>query len=819
MAKALARAPGTVRSRVRAGSSGAGDHTRDASTPAPGHDFRKIVEALPVAVYTTDPAGRITFYNDAAAALWGRRPEPGTTSFCGSWKLYWPDGTPMPHDECPMALALKQKRPIMGMEAVAERPDGTRVPFLPYPTPLYGASGELIGAVNTLVDITERHRTEERISASEARYRGIFENARVAVWEEDFSGVIDLLDEIRAQGVSDLRSYFRTRADRLAEAIRRVRVNDVNSFAVELFEADGKETLLRSLSDIFLPETEAVFVEELVALWEGHRRFESEAALQTLRGRRLDIIFTIAFGGERCERTLVSILDISERKAAERDLLEERRRLVTLNRVAKSISSDLELQHMVQTVTDAATELSGAKFGAFFYNVLDEQGERYLLYTLCGAPRAAFERFGLPRKTAVFEPTFRGTGILRSDDIRTDPRYGRNPPHHGMPEGHLAVVSYLAVPVVSASGEVHGGLFLGHDQPGVFTAESEELVAGIAAHAAIAIDNSRLLRAAQAEIEQHRRAEQVERRLAAIVESCDDAIISKDLNGVIQTWNRGAERLFGYEPEQVIGKPITILIPEDRQHEEPAILERIRRGERVEHYETVRQRKDGSPLEISLTISPIEDPDGRIIGASKVARDITERRRAEAHKELLLNEMKHRIKNSLATVQALAMQTMRHAPADELAMFVARLHALAGVHELLTFQDWNRARVGEIVRRALRPFEEKHRQHFLIEGPEAASLDATRSVSLSMAVHELATNAVKYGALSNGSGQVHIAWQTAPDDRLKLRWQETGGPPVKPPERKGFGSRLIERALEGELGGARLEFAPEGVTCTLEIAG
>jgi two-component sensor histidine kinase len=257
----------------------------------------------------------------------------------------------------------------------------------------------------------------------------------------------------------------------------------------------------------------------------------------------------------------------------------------------------------------------------------------------------------------------------------------------------------------------------------------------------------------------------------------------------------------------------------DRQDEEPGILARIRRGERIDHYETVRQRKDGSLVEISPTVSPIEDADGRIVGASKVARDITERRRAEAHKDLLLNEMQHRIKNTLAMVQAVAMQTLRGAPGDELAMFVARLHALAGVHELLAYQDADRARVGEIVRRALKPFQEKHQENFLIEGPEAASLDANRSVLLSMAVHELATNAVKYGALSNGSGKVRIAWQLRQARGLKLRWQETGGPPVKPPQRKGFGSRLIENALRGELGSARLEFAPEGVTCTLEIAG
>ena len=148
---------------------------------------------MPAAVYTTDAAGRITFYNEAAAKLWGVRPKLGTTEFCGSWKLYWPDGTPMPHDECPMALALKHQRPIRGMEGIAERPDGTRVPFIPYPTPLFNSTGALIGAVNTLVDITDRHAAESRIRESDARHRtlaAIVESSTDAILTMDLNGVI-----------------------------------------------------------------------------------------------------------------------------------------------------------------------------------------------------------------------------------------------------------------------------------------------------------------------------------------------------------------------------------------------------------------------------------------------------------------------------------------------------------------------------------------------------------------------------------------------------------------------------------------------------
>jgi len=124
--------------------------------------FRELLEALPAAVYTTDAQGRITYYNDAAAAMWGHRPPLGTSEWCGSWKLFWADGTPLPHDQCPMAIALKEDRPVRGMEAIAERPDGSRVSFLPYPTPLHDDAGRLVGAVNMLVDISERKRAEEQ---------------------------------------------------------------------------------------------------------------------------------------------------------------------------------------------------------------------------------------------------------------------------------------------------------------------------------------------------------------------------------------------------------------------------------------------------------------------------------------------------------------------------------------------------------------------------------------------------------------------------------------------------------------------------------
>ena len=188
-------------------------------------------------------------------------------------------------------------------------------------------------------------------------------------------------------------------------------------------------------------------------------------------------------------------------------LRDEARLLETLNHVGQAVAAELDLERVVQIVTDAGTELSGAAFGSFFYNRQDDKGETYWLYTISGVPRSDFAKFPMPRNTAVFAPTFRGEGIVRSADILQDPRYGRNEPYNGMPKGHLPVRSYLAVPVVSRAGEVIGGLFFGHPDPGIFTDRSERLVAGIASQAAIAIDNARLFQAAQQEIAERRRAE------------------------------------------------------------------------------------------------------------------------------------------------------------------------------------------------------------------------------------------------------------------------------------------------------------------------
>ena len=369
-----------------------------------------------------------------------------------------------------------------------------------------------------------------------------------------------------------------------------------------------------------------------------------------------------------------AIFDITERKALEARLLavnetlearvgqvrEEARTLEVLNRTGVAVAAEHDLERLVQLVTDAGVELSHAAFGAFFYNVMKQGCEAYTLYALSGASRSAFERFPMPRNTAIFEPTFRGRGPVRSDDIPSDARYGKSAPYHGMPEGHLPVRSYLAVPVVSRSGEVLGGLFFGHPQPKVFTERAERIVTALASQAAVAIDNALLYQTSQREIAARREAERelqvlnetleqraeerarqltasvmkledTERRFELLVQGVTDyAIYMLDAGGNVVNWNPGAERIKGYASGEVLGRHFSsFYTPEDQAKETPQHALATARSTGKYEAEGWRVRKDGSRFWAGVVINPIKDGNGDLIGFAKITRDLTERRVAD----------------------------------------------------------------------------------------------------------------------------------------------------------------------------------------------
>ena len=281
------------------------------------------------------------------------------------------------------------------------------------------------------------------------------------------------------------------------------------------------EMLGQSLARLFPPEAGGA------AAWEAEFAEARRSGSASAEGWRVrkdgGLIWAIGetswLYDERPDAGFVKVLrDRTDRRHDELKLSEQTRALELLNRTGASLARETNLEALVQTVTDAGVELTGAEFGAFFYNRVNEAGESYMLYSLSGVPAEAFSGFPMPRKTQIFAPTFDGTGIVRSDDITSDPRYGHMEPHRGMPAGHLPVRSYLAVPVTSRSGGVIGGLFFGHSRVGVFTEASERSMRGLAGEAAVAIDNVRLNEEVQGELAERRRAEAALRELNAHLE-------------------------------------------------------------------------------------------------------------------------------------------------------------------------------------------------------------------------------------------------------------------------------------------------------------
>ncbi|WP_114950791.1 response regulator [Sphingosinicella terrae] len=345
------------------------------------------------------------------------------------------------------------------------------------------------------------------------------------------------------------------------------------------------------------------------------------------------------------------VRDRSRQRHAEEVAAEERRALEILNRATSALAAHSDLHELVQIVTDAGVELTGAEFGAFFYNVLDQSGECYMLYTLSGAPIEAFSRYPMPRNTDVFAPTFNGDGIIRSEDITRDPRYGQNPPYHGMPEGHLPVRSYLAVPVMSRTGEVIGGLFFGHGQPGRFTEASERGLLGLAGEAAVAIDNVRLFDAVQHELSQRRAAEAdlatSEDRLRLATEAADIGTWDLDPQTGALNWDARCKALFGLSADAQVsyeGAFLAGLHPDDRDRAQAAVEAALAPGGSGTYdieYRTIGL-EDGEERWVAATGRTVFE-DGRAVRFIGTVVDMTARKAVEAQLRELNENLEERV--------------------------------------------------------------------------------------------------------------------------------------------------------------------------------
>jgi len=430
-----------------------------------------VVESSDDAILSKTLEGIITSWNAGAKRMYGYT---AAETIGKSVTILIP-----PHlmDEEPAIIErLKRGERIEHYETVRMRKDGTLLDVALTVSPIKDASGKIIGASKIARDITERKRSEEALRTNEAQLRVMADSIAQLAWMAEPDGHIFWYN----------RRWY-----------------EYTGTTFEQMEGWGWQ----SVHD---PQILPLALENWKAAIAGGEPFEMEFPL-----RGADGVFRwfltranpVRDAQGRVVRWFGTNTDVDEVRRVRVALQEETRVLELLNKTGATIAAQIDLKTLVQTVTDAATELTGAKFGAFFYNVTNPQGKSFLLYALSGAPREAFEKFGMPRNTPIFHPTFAGESVVRSSDITKDPRYGTMPPHHGMPKGHLPVRSYLAVPVISRSGEVIGGLFFGHPEPGIFTERCERLIMGVASQAAVAIDNARLYETAWKEIAERKQAE------------------------------------------------------------------------------------------------------------------------------------------------------------------------------------------------------------------------------------------------------------------------------------------------------------------------
>ncbi|OQW32810.1 MAG: hypothetical protein A4E19_05495 [Nitrospira sp. SG-bin1] len=547
--------------------------------------FHHMADNAPVMVWVTEPDGTCSFLSRSWYDFTGQTPETGLGF--GWTNAVHPDDRASA--ERTFVEANHTHRPFR-LEYRLRRHDGEYRWAIDAATPRFSSRGDFLGYIGSVIDITERKHAEQALASNEERYRHIFESTGVSLFEEDWSSVRRWFDGLRADGVTDLSGYLDAHPEKVVKTIPLVRITDVNDYAMRLFQAPSKAALLGALDRIFVPETIAVFREELIAVWEGRDLHERPASLRTINDEPLPVLFTLKAPrhADDWRRVLVAVTDLTALREAESAVRESEERFRTL------------ADNMSQFAW-----MADAKGWLFWYN------RRWFDYT--GTTLEDMQGWGWQK---VHHPDHLHRVIekwqtaIEAGDAWEDtfPLRGRN--------GEYRWFLSRAVPIRDAEGDIVHWFGTNTD------------------------------------ITELREAEEAQARLAAIVTSSDDAIIGNDLNGIITSWNRGAERLYGYTEQEAVGRSITVLMPPERIDEVPAILARIEMGESVEHYETIRRRKDGTLLDISLTVSPIRDEQGRIIGASKVGRDITERKRHEEELRRWKDELEVRVRERTSELLA-----------------------------------------------------------------------------------------------------------------------------------------------------------------------
>jgi PAS domain S-box-containing protein len=693
------------------------------------------LDAIPGAVYICDHDGWLVRYNAEAAELWGRTPRLNEVKerFCGSYRLFLLDGTPLPHAECPMAEAVRVGTPTRNAEVVMERPDGARITALVNIRALRDHRGRIQGAINCFQDITARKEMEEKVRQKSRDLEDFFENSAIGLHIVSSEGIIlrankaelDLLGYTADEYVGRHIAEFHADAPVIGDILQRLSCGDkLDRYPARLRAKDGsfKHVLITSNS-----------------------RFEDGRFINT-----------------RCFTT--DVTDLHEAEIARRD--SEERLAATYEAATVAIAEADEMGRLLR-VNDALCKIVGCSreqllnMTLFDYTHESDREEDAALYAR--QVHGEIDNYSI-RKRAV------------------------------RPDGTIRYLDVFSSSVRDAAGRFRYGVRVMQD-----VTEAKRM---------------------------EDRIRESERHMRDLLEALPAAVYTTDAKGRITFYNRAAVEMAGRVPQpgeewcvtwrlyQPDGTPLP--------HDECPMAIALKENRPVRGAEALAERPDGRRIPFVPYPTPLHDAEGNLVGAINMLVDITERKQAENRQKVLIDELNHRVKNTLATVQSLVGQTARHADnlKDFVQSFEARLLALARAHDLLTRRHWEDAPLGALVREIIAPLTGGAAERTRVVGPPV-ELNPRAALSITMTLNELLTNAAKYGALSSAAGSLTVGWNLrhqAGRTMVDLEWQERGGPPVEPPTRRGFGTRLMERCIKRDLDGEfDLAFKPEGVHCRMTI--